>query len=172
VGEGGGPEQGRRVTGSLEAKILSREELLTRHGRPRDGRLVFTNGCFDLLHRGHVDYLEQARSLRDVLVVGVNTDDSVRRLKGFGRPLVAEGDRAHVLAALASVDAVTLFDEDTPRELIERLLPDTLVKGGDYAIEDIVGREAVEGAGGTVMVVPFVGDYSTSALLERLRESM
>lgn len=160
------------MTGLLEAKILSTQELLTRHGRPRDGRLVFTNGCFDLLHRGHVEYLEHAKSLGDVLVVGLNTDDSVRRLKGAGRPLVDEGSRSRVLAALASVDAVTLFDEDTPRELIDQLLPDVLVKGGDYAIEDIVGREAVEGAGGTVAVVPLVGEYSTSGLLRRLRESM
>jgi len=132
------------MTGSLEAKILSTQELLTRHGRPREGRLVFTNGCFDLLHRGHVEYLEQAKSLGDLLVVGLNTDDSVRRLKGSGRPLVDEGDRARVLAALTSIDVV----------------------------EDIVGREAVEAAGGTVTVMPFVGNYSTSALLKRLKEDM
>ena len=154
----------------LQDKVLSREDLLSRHARPREGRLVFTNGCFDLLHRGHVEYLEQARRLGDALVVGVNTDESVRRLKGSGRPLVAETDRARVLAALASVDAVTLFDEDTPLELLEALLPDVLVKGGDYRIEDIVGREVVERSGGTVTVVPFVGDYSTSAFLERLKE--
>ena len=160
------------MTGSFEAKILTREELLSRHLRPREGRLVFTNGCFDLLHRGHVEYLEQAKGLGDLLVVGMNSDASVRRIKGSGRPLVGEHDRARVLAALASVDIVTLFDEDTPLELIERLLPDTLVKGGDYAVRDIVGREAAEGAGGTVTVVPFVGDYSTSALLERLKGDM
>jgi len=160
------------MTGSLEAKILSTQELLTRHGRPREGRLVFTNGCFDLLHRGHVEYLEQAKSLGDLLVVGLNTDDSVRRLKGSGRPLVDEGDRARVLAALTSIDAVTVFDEDTPLELIAHLLPDVLVKGGDYVVEDIVGREAVEAAGGTVTVMPFVGNYSTSALLKRLKEDM
>ncbi len=158
------------MTGPLEAKILSAQELLARHGRPREGRVVFTNGCFDLLHRGHVEYLEQAKSLGDVLVVGLNTDDSVRRLKGAGRPLVDEGGRSRVLAALASVDVVTLFDEDTPEELIDRLLPDVLVKGGDYSHEDIVGREAVEGAGGTVTVVPLVGDYSTTGLLRRLEE--
>ena len=158
------------MTERLQEKVLSRQELLTRHGRPREGRLVFTNGCFDLLHRGHVEYLQQAGHLGDVLVVGLNTDDSVRRLKGAGRPLVGEQDRAQVLAALASVDAVTLFDEDTPLKLIEELLPDVLVKGGDYEIEEIVGREAVEGAGGLVRVLPFVGDYSTSELLERLKE--
>lgn len=158
------------MTQQLEEKVLSREELVTRHGRPREGRLVFTNGCFDLLHRGHVEHLEQARRLGDALVVALNTDDSVRRLKGSGRPVVGEADRARVVAALASVDGVTLFDEDTPAELIEQLLPDVLVKGGDYRVVDIVGRETVEGAGGTVMVLPLVGDYSTSALLGRLEE--
>jgi rfaE bifunctional protein nucleotidyltransferase chain/domain len=158
------------MTVSLNDKILSRGALLERFGRPREGRLVFTNGCFDLLHPGHVEYLEQAKRLGDILVVGLNTDDSVRRLKGSGRPLAEENDRARVLAALASIDAVALFDEDAPGELIEALLPDVLVKGGDYALADIVGREAVEAAGGTVTVVPFVGNYSTSALLERLKE--
>ena len=157
------------MTVSLHDKILSRGALLERFGRPREGRLVFTNGCFDLLHPGHVEYLEQAKRLGDILVVGLNTDDSVRRLKGSGRPLLEENDRARVLAALASIDAVALFDEDTPGELIEALLPDVLVKGGDYALADIVGREAVKAAGGTVTVVPFVGTYSTSALLERLK---
>lgn len=152
-------------------KVLDREALLERWGRPRDARLVFTNGCFDLLHRGHVEYLHQARSQGDALVVGVNTDASVRRLKGPPRPLVAQGDRATVLAALASVDAVTLFDEDTPRELIALLLPDVLVKGGDYALDEIVGREEVEAAGGEVRVIPFLEGYSTSALIERIRRA-
>ena len=149
--------------------MLGRKQLLARHGRPRDGRLVFTNGCFDLLHRGHVEYLEEARSLGDALVVGVNTDRSVRRLKGAGRPLVAEDDRVRVLAGLASVDAVTLFDEDTPLELITHLVPDVLVKGGDYDATDIVGRDVVEGAGGAVVVARLIRGCSTSALLERLR---
>ncbi len=120
---------------------------------------MFTNGCFDLLHRGHIEHLAQARALGDVLVVGLNSDASVRRLKGTGRPLVAEGDRAAVLAALRSVDAVTLFDEDTPLELISTLLPDVLVKGGDYDLDGIVGRETVEKAGGEVRVLPFVEGY-------------
>ncbi len=153
------------------ARILARDELLRRFGRPREGRLVFTNGCFDLLHPGHVAYLQRARALGDALVVGVNTDASVRRLeKGADRPLVAEDDRALVVAALASVDAVTLFDEDTPRELVAALLPDVLVKGGDYAPEEIAGREVVEAAGGEVRVIPFVEGYSTSELVERIRE--
>jgi D-beta-D-heptose 7-phosphate kinase/D-beta-D-heptose 1-phosphate adenosyltransferase len=130
---------------------------------------VFTNGCFDLLHPGHVAYLDEARRLGDALVVGVNTDASVRRLKGPSRPLVAQADRALVLAALAAVDAVSLFDEDTPLELVRALRPDVLVKGGDYGIEGIVGREVVEGDGGEVRALAFREGYSTTALLERLR---
>ena len=152
-------------------RVLSREALLARFGRPRTQKVVFTNGCFDLLHRGHVEYLAQARALGDVLVVGLNTDASVRRWKGAGRPWVAEADRAAVLGALRSVDAVTLFDEDTPLELISALLPDVLVKGGDYDLDGIVGREAVEAAGGIVRVLPFLEGYSTTGILERLTEA-
>ena len=112
-------------------RLLSRETLVARFGPPRDGTVVFTNGCFELLHRGHVEYLAQAKAVGDVLVVGLNSEASVQRLRGAGRPLVAEADRAAVLVALKSVDAVTLFDEDTPLELISTLLPDVLVKGGD-----------------------------------------
>ena len=150
-------------------KILSRAALLDRYGRPREGVVVFTNGCFDLLHPGHVQYLHEARLLGDALVVGVNTDASVRRLKGEGRPLVGERERAFVLAALASVDAVTLFDEDTPSELIEALLPDVLVKGGDYGVEGVVGRQSVVASGGHVQILPFLQGYSTTSLLERIR---
>jgi D-beta-D-heptose 7-phosphate kinase/D-beta-D-heptose 1-phosphate adenosyltransferase len=150
-------------------KVLSRPRLLERYGRPRAGTVVFTNGCFDLLHPGHVQYLHEARLLGDALVVGVNSDASVRRLKGSARPLVGERERAFVLAGLASVDAVTLFDEDTPRELIAALLPDVLVKGGDYRVEDVVGRHEVEGAGGRVQILPFLGGYSTTSLVERIR---
>jgi len=131
---------------------------------------VFTNGVFDLLHAGHVALLEAARSAGDALVVGVNTDASVRRLgKGADRPLVAEGERARVLAALAAVDCVVLFDEDTPLALIERLRPDVLVKGADYAPEAIVGAVEVEGWGGRVMRVPLVAGKSTSDLVRKLR---
>lgn len=153
-------------------KVLSRDALLSRFGRPRSGRLVFTNGCFDLLHPGHVTYLARARALGDALVIGVNTDASVRRLeKAADRPLVTEDARALVLAALESVDAVCLFDEDTPAALIEALLPDVLVKGGDYRPDQVVGREVVEGAGGRVEIIPFVEGYSTTALLRRIRET-
>jgi rfaE bifunctional protein nucleotidyltransferase chain/domain len=134
-------------------------------------RVVFTNGCFELLHPGHVAYLEQARSLGEALIVGVNTDASARRLdKGRERPLTPESDRARVLAALACVDRVVLFGEDTPLELITLLGPDVLVKGGDYQLSDIVGREEVLARGGRVLTLPFVPGYSTTALLQRLRQ--
>ena len=134
-------------------------------------KVVFTNGCFDLLHPGHVAYLEQARSLGDALVVGVNTDDSARRLgKGQIRPVTPEADRARVLAALAGVDRVVLFSEDTPLELIAALQPDILVKGGDYHLSEIVGREVVEARGGQVLSLPLVEGYSTTELLRRIRE--
>jgi D-beta-D-heptose 7-phosphate kinase / D-beta-D-heptose 1-phosphate adenosyltransferase len=151
-----------------EAKILDRAILLRQHGRPRAGRLVFTNGCFDLLHRGHVEYLFAARRLGDRLVVGVNADDSVRRLKGGGRPVVPLADRLYVLAGLACVDAVVPFAEDTPRQLIAALLPDVLVKGGDYRAEDVVGAEEVRAAGGEVVIMPLVEGRSTTSILQRL----
>jgi D-beta-D-heptose 7-phosphate kinase/D-beta-D-heptose 1-phosphate adenosyltransferase len=131
---------------------------------------VFTNGVFDLLHAGHVALLEAARAAGDALVVGVNTDASVRRLgKGADRPFVAEGERARVLAALGAVDCVVLFDEDTPLALIERLRPDVLVKGADYAPEAIVGAAEVEGWGGRVVRVPLVPGKSTTDLVRKLR---
>jgi len=153
------------------AKLLSRDELVARLGRPRDLRVVFTNGVFDVLHRGHVEYLAAARALGDVLVVGVNTDASVRRLgKGAGRPVNPEDDRAYVLAGLAAVDYVTRFDEDTPRALIAALLPDVLVKGGDYTRDTIVGADEVEAAGGRVAVIPLVPGRSTTGILQRVRQ--
>lgn len=152
------------------AKILSRDELLRRHARPRSESVVFTNGCFDILHRGHVAYLTQARSLGDRLIIGLNTDASVRRLKGPGRPVVTEDDRAYVIAALACVDVVTLFDEDTPAQLIAALLPDVLVKGGDYAPDDVVGRDIVEQNGGRLVLVPVVSGRSTTGILNRIRD--
>ena len=131
--------------------------------------MVFTNGCFDILHRGHVEYLQRARGLGDLLVVGVNTDESVERLKGEGRPVVSQEDRVLVLAGLESVDAVTLFHEDTPRELIAALLPDVLVKGGDYQLHEVVGREEVEEAGGEVIIIPLIPGRSTTDLLQKVR---
>ncbi|PYM89239.1 MAG: D-glycero-beta-D-manno-heptose 1-phosphate adenylyltransferase [Candidatus Rokuibacteriota bacterium] len=138
--------------------------------RATQGRVVFTNGVFDLLHTGHVALLEAARAEGDALIVAVNRDASARRLgKGPDRPVVAEGERARLLAALAAVDCVVLFDEDTPLALIRTLRPDVLVKGADYAVEAIVGAKEVEGWGGRVVRVPLVTDQSTTRLLERLR---
>lgn len=152
-----------------ESRVLSRRELLRRHARPREGTLVFTNGCFDLLHRGHVAYLNEARALGDLLVVGLNSDASVRRLKGEGRPVLPSADRAYLLASLRSVDVVTIFEEDTPRALIEELVPDLLVKGADYRGREVVGRRSVEEAGGEVRLLPLEPGRSTSDLLERIR---
>jgi D-beta-D-heptose 7-phosphate kinase/D-beta-D-heptose 1-phosphate adenosyltransferase len=152
-------------------KILTRDKLLSERARLRAGgrSLVFTNGVFDILHIGHVRYLAQARALGDALVVAVNSDASVRELKGAERPLTAESDRAEILAALESVDYVTIFDELSPRSLIADLLPDVLVKGGDYALDQIHGREEVEAAGGRVVSLPFVAGASTSRIIERIR---
>ena len=156
----------------MNAGILTLEEAILRFGRQkRNGRrVVFTNGCFDLLHPGHIRSLEFARSLGDVLIVGLNSDSSVRQLKGEGRPVIPEHERAEILAALESVDGVVIFDGLTPREVISRLLPDVLVKGGDWPGDQIVGREEVEAAGGRVVSVPVVPGYSTSAILQKIRE--
>lgn len=156
---------------SPQSKVLTRAELLARFGRPRPARVVFTNGCFDLLHRGHVEVLFRARELGDVLVVGLNSDASVRRLKGAGRPLVAQEDRAAIVAALACVDVVTIFDEDTPRELVAALLPDVLVKGGDYRPQDVVGATEVEAAGGRVVILPYLEGRSTTDLIRRIAQA-
>lgn len=129
-------------------------------------RVVFTNGCFDLLHPGHTRYLAEARKLGDALVVAVNSNRSVRAIKGPDRPIVPENERAEVLAALASVDYVTVFDDLTPQKLIARMLPQVLVKGGNWAPDQIVGREEVEAAGGQVVSIPVVLGYSTSTLVE------
>jgi D-beta-D-heptose 7-phosphate kinase/D-beta-D-heptose 1-phosphate adenosyltransferase len=137
--------------------------------RAGEARIVFTNGVYDLLHRGHVEYLEEARALGDRLVVGVNTDASVRRLKGPSRPIVTLEDRAAVLRALACVDLVVAFDDDTPLRLIEAVQPDVLVKGADYAVGEIVGREVVEARGGLVTTIALREGLSTSTLVERIR---
>lgn len=129
--------------------------------------MVFTNGCFDLLHVGHVAYLEASKNLGNKLVVGVNSDDSVRRLKGPQRPVQEESSRARVLAALGCVDAVVVFDEDTPQELIKALRPDILTKGADYALENVVGRAEVESWGGRVELIALVEGHSSSALIEK-----
>jgi D-beta-D-heptose 7-phosphate kinase/D-beta-D-heptose 1-phosphate adenosyltransferase len=158
----------------LNPEILTLDEAILRFGREkRNGRcIVFTNGCFDLLHPGHIGSLEQARALGDALIVGLNSDASVRQLKGAGRPVLPERERAEILAALECVDAVVIFDELTPREVIARLLPDILVKGGDWPGDQIVGREEVEAAGGRVVSIPVVPGYSTTEILQKIREGL
>ena len=151
--------------------VLSREEAAAFAGRVRrdGGTLVFTNGVFDLLHPGHVRYLQRARSLGSALMVGVNADASVRRNKGAGRPINPEEERAEVLAALAPVDAVVIFDEDTPAEIIRAVQPDVLVKGADWPADQIVGRDTVEARGGRVVLMEVEPGHSTSAIIERVR---
>ena len=154
-------------------KILSKENLLAERARLRAAgkQLVFTNGVFDLLHVGHVRYLAQARALGDALVVAINSDRSVRELKGAARPLMNQNERAEILSALAAVDYVAVFDELSPRSLIAALLPDVLVKGGDYKLDEIHGREEVEAAGGKVLSLPFIDGQSSSRIIERIKQS-
>jgi rfaE bifunctional protein nucleotidyltransferase chain/domain len=153
-------------------KIVSIADILTERARLRAAgrKLVFTNGVFDILHVGHVRYLEEASALGDALVVAINSDRTVRDLKGAGRPLMSQDERAEILAALRSTSYVTIFDDVSPRSLIAALLPDVLVKGGDYALDEIHGREEVEAAGGRVVSLPFVEGVSTSKIIERMRE--
>jgi D-beta-D-heptose 7-phosphate kinase/D-beta-D-heptose 1-phosphate adenosyltransferase len=158
------------MTGELMEKILSREALKKEVERLRgEGRkIAFTNGCFDILHVGHVRYLRDARKTGDVLVLALNSDVSVRAIKGEKRPLVPEGERADVAASLESVDYVTIFDELTPLDLIEYLQPDVIVKGGDWAEENIVGRDAVKKWGGSVVVIPYIAGASTTNIVEKI----
>lgn len=149
-------------------EMRKEREALRRSGK----KLVFTNGCFDLLHPGHVRYLGEARALGDRLVVAVNADETVAKLKGRGRPLVPLEERMEVVAALAVVDYVIPFEEETPARVIRELVPDVLVKGGDWPIDQIVGRDAVEGAGGKVFSLPFAPGYSTSQLIDRIVERL
>jgi D-beta-D-heptose 7-phosphate kinase/D-beta-D-heptose 1-phosphate adenosyltransferase len=150
-------------------KIYDRQELTeVRAAWRREGKtVVFTNGCYDILHPGHIRLLEQARSLGDVLILALNTDASVRRMKGPSRPLICEQERAALAAALAAVDAVTFFDEDTPRELIAAVLPDVLIKGADWS-HFIAGREEVEAAGGRVLALPLEPGHSTTGIIEEI----
>jgi D-beta-D-heptose 7-phosphate kinase/D-beta-D-heptose 1-phosphate adenosyltransferase len=160
-----------RLPESLRRKIFSRAEARRAFGPPRDDVLVFTNGCFDLLHRGHVEVLARAREHGDRLVVGLNDDGSVRRLKGAPRPLTSEEDRAACLAALEAVDGVVVFHEDTPAELMRELEPDIWVKGGDYRREDLAELETLESLGGRLLIIPLVEGRSTTSLLQRLTEA-
>lgn len=151
--------------------MVSQDELVLRVAElKRNGkRVVFTNGCFDLLHPGHIRLLEQSRDLGDALIVAINTDASVRASKGPNRPIIPEGERGELLAALAAVDYVTMFDESTPREIIARVLPDVLVKGSDWGPNEVVGREEVEAAGGRVVSIPLEAGQSTTKIVERIR---
>lgn len=156
---------------SIPYKILSREELKKAGERWRllSKKIVFTNGCFDILHAGHIAALSDAAKEADILVVGMNTDNSTRRLKGEGRPVNDENSRALMMASLAIVDAVTLFDEDTPLELIKAVLPDVLVKGGDYTIDQIVGAKEVMANGGRVVINPILKGFSTTSIIEKMQ---
>ncbi|HKV28100.1 MAG TPA: D-glycero-beta-D-manno-heptose 1-phosphate adenylyltransferase [Candidatus Acidoferrales bacterium] len=150
--------------------VVTQDELM-RHvaeAKSRGRRVVFTNGCYDLLHPGHIRLLEAARELGDVLVLALNSDRSVRGNKGAERPIIPENERAEITAALAAVDYVVLFDEPTPREIIERVLPNVLVKGSDWDVDEIVGREEVEGTGGRVVSIPLEPGYSTSFIIESI----
>ena len=157
----------------IENKILTNEGLEQRiaQWKKQNLKIVFTNGCFDLLHLGHVDYLAKAKDLGDRLIIGVNTDASVRRLKGKLRPLQDENSRLHLLAALEVVDAVVLFDEDTPYELIKQVQPDVLVKGADYKPESIVGYDIVTSRGGKVETIEYLEGYSTTSIEQRILKS-
>ena len=156
----------------MHPRVLTLDETIVRFGREkRNGkRVVFTNGCFDLLHPGHIQSLETARALGDVLIVGLNSDESVRELKGPGRPVIPALERAEILASLECVDAVLIFEELTPQRVVAALLPDILVKGGDWPGNQIVGREEVEAAGGKVVLVDVVPGYSTTEILKRIRD--
>jgi rfaE bifunctional protein nucleotidyltransferase chain/domain len=151
-------------------KILTRAELVQLRSQwKRSGlKVVFTNGCFDIVHRGHIDYLGKAKALGDILVIGLNSDASIRRIKGPQRPIVDEEDRAHVMVGLLSVDYVCLFSEDTPFELIKAIVPDILVKGGDWSVDNVVGKDIVESAGGSVQTIQFLPNRSTSKIIERI----
>ncbi len=162
----------------MKYPALSNNKILTFNGiqhqvkrwRLLDKKIAFTNGCFDILHEGHIEILSQAATLADILVVGINTDASVKKLKGENRPVNKESFRAQMLASLTMIDAVVLFDEETPLELIRIIEPDTLIKGGDYAIEQIVGAEDVIKNGGEVKIIPLVKGYSTTALIQKIQE--
>jgi D-beta-D-heptose 7-phosphate kinase/D-beta-D-heptose 1-phosphate adenosyltransferase len=153
------------------SKIVTENQLkhLLAVWRFKDDVIVFTNGCFDLLHPGHISYLEKARTLGDRLIVGLNSDESVKRLKGSGRPVNNQQDRARLLAALQCVDAVVVFEEDAPARLIEEVKPDILVKGGDYSLDQVVGASYVQSYGGRVEILPYVSGYSSSNILEKLK---
>ena len=150
-------------------KTLYEIKSLRKEFRQQNKKVVFTNGVFDLIHAGHVDYLIKAKALGDVLIVGMNTDDSVRRIKGDKRPILKQDERAFIISNLKPVDYVVFFDEDTPKEIIDEIIPDILVKGADWSIDKIVGRETVEKHGGEVKTIEFVNNQSTSKIIESIK---
>ncbi|MDB4835427.1 D-glycero-beta-D-manno-heptose 1-phosphate adenylyltransferase [Cyclobacteriaceae bacterium] len=158
--------------GKSANKVLNRYQFVqfVEQCKAEGKKVVFTNGCFDILHYGHIDYLEKARELGDVLVLGVNTDESIHRLKGSQRPIIQEFDRVRMLAAFEFIDAITLFDNDTPHELIAECIPSVLVKGSDYEIKDIVGGQTVLDNGGEVKTIDYVDGYSTSSIIQKIRD--
>ena len=151
-------------------KVLSLEDMLKQveHLREKSQRMVFTNGCFDIIHPGHIHYLHSARQLGDVLIVGVNSDRSIKKLKGVLRPIMNQNERVLVLSAITSVDYITIFEEDTPLRLIGSILPDVLVKGADWDVREIVGKETVEASGGAVISLPYQKGLSSTAIVERI----
>ncbi|HUK91856.1 MAG TPA: D-glycero-beta-D-manno-heptose 1-phosphate adenylyltransferase [Blastocatellia bacterium] len=155
----------------MEVKLKALPELIEIRNQLRaDGKqVVFTNGCFDILHPGHLTYLARARSMGDALIVAINSDRWVSRLKGPGRPIMHQGERAYMLSGLEAVNFVTVFDQETPQEIIAALLPDLLVKGGDWPVENIVGRQEVEAAGGEVLSLPYLPGLSTTDIIDRIR---
>ncbi len=156
----------------IQSKIIDISNIEPRltYWNLKNKKIVFTNGCFDILHRGHIEYLAQAANHGDILVIGLNTDNSVKRIKGDSRPIQDQVARAMVLASLQFVSAVIMFDEDTPYELIKRVQPDILIKGSDYKIEDIVGYDIVTAKGGEVVTIDFVEGYSTTSIIEKLKK--
>lgn len=154
------------------SKIKTKDEIVSilKDAKSEKKKIVFTNGVFDLLHRGHAEYLEETSTLGDILVVGVNSDESVKRLKGDNRPVNTQEDRAYLLASLLFVDYVCIFEEDTPLDLIETVQPDILVKGGDYHLDEIVGRDTVESGGGKVLTIPLIKGRSTTDLIKRIKK--
>ncbi|MHB8580231.1 MAG: D-glycero-beta-D-manno-heptose 1-phosphate adenylyltransferase [Ignavibacteriaceae bacterium] len=151
-------------------KTLDEIMILRKQFKKENKKVVFTNGVFDLIHSGHVDYLVKAKSLGDVLIVGMNSDASVKRIKGNSRPILAEKERAFIISNLKPVDFVTIFEEDTPANLIQNIIPDVLVKGADWSLDKIVGREIVEANGGEVKAIKFVNDQSTSKIIKSILE--
>ena len=162
-----------RSVKSIEKKIVDLPSLIRQVNQWKflQKKIVFTNGCFDILHLGHVDYLEKARGLGDKLVLGLNTDDSISRFKGPDRPIQDENSRAHILASLQFIDLVVFFNEDTPLDLISALQPDVLVKGSDYLAENIVGADVVKRSGGVVKTIDFVPGYSTTRIVEKIKRT-